>query len=234
MANPSPILISPSLLSADFANLADQVAMIEEAGADWLHLDIMDGHFVPNITFGAPVVAAIRKVTSLSLDVHLMIADPVGYAPQFADAGTDWFTFHVEAVDDTGEAIDIVQRLGMKAGASVKPATPADALYPHLPQLDLALVMSVEPGFGGQSFMPESIAKIAGLNKAVSKSGNSTFIEVDGGISSDIAGAVVDAGVNVMVAGTAVFGAKDPKAAISSLKNPKNIADNNSFSEIST
>ena len=199
------VKISPSFLSADFRTLEYQVRMVEEAGAEYIHLDIMDGHFVPNLTFGALVVEALRKTTDLVLDVHLMISEPGKYLQDFADAGTDIFTVHVEVEEDVPALLDRAHKAGMKAGATLKPGTEIDTLFPLLPKLELALVMSVEPGFGGQSFMPESVDRVRALKAEIDRQGVAVEIEIDGGIGVDNARDVVEAGVDVIVAGSAAF-----------------------------
>lgn len=203
------IMIAPSLLSADFGRLAEEIRDVERAGCDALHIDVMDGHFVPNITIGPLVVAAVRKVTKLPLDVHLMIQDPVRYIRDFHKAGADWITIHVEAEKDVWKALHEIKKQGAKAGLSLRPGTPVDAIYPYLPDLDLVLVMSVEPGFGGQSFMPEQMSKIKALRPKFSK-----LISVDGGIDPKNAVQVLEAGADILVAGSAIFGKSDRAKAI--------------------
>ena len=198
--------IAPSILSADFARLGDSIAQAEDAGADWIHVDVMDGHFVPNITIGVPVVAAIRKVTRLPLDVHLMIERPDRYLEAFVRAGADWLTVHVEAERHLHRTVQAIRQLGARAGVSLNPATPENALDGILPFVDLVLVMSVNPGFGGQDFIPTSTAKIAAIRRALDAAGSDALIEVDGGISPATAGEVVRAGADVLVAGAAVYG----------------------------
>lgn len=195
------LIVAPSLLSCDFARLADEVARVEDAGADWLHCDVMDAHFVPNLTFGPPVVAAIKKVARVPLDVHLMITDPLAYAEPFAKAGADILTFHVEAVSDVGEVIEAYRKLGLKVGLSISPPTPVEAILPYLGRIDLALVMTVNPGFGGQTFIRECVEKI----RVIRAQQPDLDIEVDGGINAETALEVVEAGANVLVAGNYVF-----------------------------
>ncbi len=199
------VKIAPSFLSADFSALEREIRAVEAAGVEYIHLDVMDGHFVPNLTFGPLVVEAIRKKTQLVLDVHLMISDPRKYLQAFADSGADILTVHVEIEDDLPDLLREIRAAGMKAGASVKPATPVETLFPLLPSLDLALVMSVEPGFGGQSFIPASLPKVRALREEIARQGVETEIEIDGGIGPGNAREVVEAGVEVLVAGSAAF-----------------------------
>lgn len=199
------VKIAPSFLSADFSALEREVRTVEAAGVEYIHLDVMDGHFVPNLTFGPMVVEAIRKVTELTLDVHLMMTDPEKYLQAFADSGANILTVHVEIETDLPDLLGRIRQAGMKAGASVKPATPASALFSLLPFLDLALVMSVEPGFGGQVFMPESLPKVRALKAEIDGQGVDTEIEIDGGITTENAGQAAAAGVEVLVAGYSAF-----------------------------
>ena len=211
-----PIRIAPSLLAADFAHLADEVRSVEAAGADWLHLDVMDGHFVPNLTFGPVIATAIAGVATRPLDVHLMITDPWRYADAFVDAGADLVTFHVEVEDrgDVGKLLRQLRARGKQAGLSVQPDTPVQRLQPYLGDLDLVLVMSVFAGFGGQKFMPEVLAKVAELRRM----GFRGEVSMDGGIGPATIAASAAAGTNVFVAGTAVFGAPDRAARIAELR----------------
>jgi ribulose-phosphate 3-epimerase len=200
------VKISPSILSADFARLADGVAEAEAAGADWIHVDVMDGHFVPNITIGVPVVAALRRVTKLPLDVHLMIAQPERYIDAFADAGADWLTVHQEASVHLHRTVERIRQKEMRPGVSINPGTPAAALTEILPYVDLVLVMSVNPGFGGQRFIPTSARKIAALRAELDERGLWPIeLQVDGGIGPATVREVVNAGATVLVAGAAVF-----------------------------
>lgn len=202
------------MLSADFGHLDRDTRMIDRSAAEWVHIDVMDGVFVPNISFGFPVLKAIRKATRKLLDVHLMIVEPEKYVARFAEAGADLVTFHFEATDDPKGCAESIRRAGARAGISIKPATPVEVLCGLLPLFDLVLVMSVEPGFGGQSFMPASLEKIARLRSMAREQGLETLIEVDGGLSSRNAREVFDAGADILVAGNAVFGAEDPEAEI--------------------
>jgi ribulose-phosphate 3-epimerase len=200
------IRIAPSILSADFARLAEGVAAAEQAGADWVHVDVMDGHFVPNITIGVPVVAALRRVTELPLDVHLMIENPDRYVDAFADAGADWITIHQEAAVHLHRTVERMRDRGARPGVSINPGTPLSALDEILPYVDMVLIMSVNPGFGGQRFIPTSTRKIAALRETLDERGLWPIeIEVDGGISDKTAGEVVAAGATVLVAGAAVY-----------------------------
>ncbi|OQY24049.1 MAG: ribulose-phosphate 3-epimerase [Desulfobacteraceae bacterium 4572_35.2] len=212
------IKISPSILSADFARLGAEIRTVAQAGADYIHVDVMDGHFVPNITIGAPVVKALRQVTDLPLDVHLMIENPDLYIPDFAAAGSDIITVHQEAVPHLHRTVQLIHSLGKKAGVAINPATPASTLEVIIDEIDLILVMSVNPGFGGQSFIPSMLPKIKQLREMVERSGRSIEIEVDGGVKSDNIGEIAAAGADVFVAGSAVFNAPDYTEAISALR----------------
>ncbi|MBQ6987622.1 MAG: ribulose-phosphate 3-epimerase [Alistipes sp.] len=207
-------IISPSMLSADFGNLERDTKMIDRSAAEWVHIDVMDGVFVPNISFGFPVMKPIRKATNKVLDVHLMIVEPEKYVRRFVEAGADYVTFHYEATDDIEGCIKAIREAGAKVGISIKPATEAAVLTDILSKVDLVLVMSVEPGFGGQSFIDGSLDKIRDLAKMRREQGLDFIIEVDGGISAKNAAEVFNAGAEALVAGSAVFGAADPEAEI--------------------
>ena len=214
------VKIAPSILSADFARLGEEVAEVGRGGAEWLHVDIMDGNFVPNISIGLPVVSCLRKATELFLDVHLMIEKPSRYVGRFCDAGADMVTFHVEAEDADGvsEALSLIRQKGKKAGLVIKPATPAEAVYPWLEQLDMVLVMTVEPGFGGQKFMADMMPKVRQLRAEIEKRNSACLLEVDGGVDANTAPIVKAAGANVLVAGSAVFGKTDRAEAIRAIR----------------
>ncbi len=212
------ILIAPSLLAADFGRLAEEIRRAEDAGADRLHVDVMDGHFVPNITIGPLVVNAVRKVTDLPLDVHLMISDPDRYINSFARAGADWITVHVEACRHLHRTIHAIKELGKKAGAVLNPATPLESLDYILEDLDLVMLMSVNPGFGGQSFIPSTLEKVRRLKAMIDQRGLAVGIELDGGIGPKTLGAVAEAGANIFVAGSAIFGQPDYAAVIGKMK----------------
>lgn len=199
------IQIAPSILSADLANIAQQINKVETGGAEVLHLDVMDGHFVPNISIGLPVIASIRKVTSLILDVHLMIADPGQYIREFAQAGADWISVHVEATTHLDRVVNNIKELGLKAGVAVNPATPLSSLEEILPELDFVLLMSVNPGFGGQKFIPYVLKKVQNLRDYIATRGYRTRIEVDGSIGLENFEEILAAGAEIVVSGSAVF-----------------------------
>ena len=212
------VRIAPSILSADFARLAEEVSRVEKAGADWLHIDVMDGHFVPNLTVGPPIVDALRKVTTLPLDVHLMMTNPDAFIAEFAEAGADYLTVHVEACPHLHRTVQSIKERGVKAGVTLNPATPAVALSQIVRDADLILIMSVNPGFGGQKFIPSSLEKIAEVRTLIDRTRSHALLEVDGGIKPDNADAILSAGADVLVAGSAVFSGGDYAAAITALR----------------
>ena len=212
------VRIAPSLLAADFGDLKSQIARAEEGGADWLHLDVMDGHFVPNLTIGPPVIRSIRKLTKLPLDTHLMIEEPDRFLEAFRDAGADHITVHYEACRNLNRTLHRIRELGAKAGVSVNPATPVEMLTDVLGDVDLILIMSVNPGFGGQAFLPSSVDRIRRASSMLKGAKSGAFLEVDGGIEPATAPGVVAAGATVLVAGSFIFGSPDIRAAVGRLR----------------
>ena len=207
------------MLSADFGHLADDTKMVDRSAAQWIHIDVMDGVVVPNISFGFPVLKAIKAASNKFCDVHLMIVNPEKYVERFAKAGADLVTFHIEATEDVEGTIELIRKSGVKVGISIKPGTPAEVLDNLLDKIDLILVMSVEPGFGGQSFMPNSVDKVKYLREEIDRRGLNVTIEIDGGVSAANAGMLYEAGCDALVAGSAVFGAPDPEAEIEKILN---------------
>ena len=212
------IIISPSILSCDYAILGEEFQNMKDCGADWLHIDVMDGHFVPNITLGAPIVKCMRPRSNLVFDVHLMISDPMKYIPDFIKAGADVITFHVESDSPVEKTIDLIRSLGKTAALAVKPGTPVEAVFPYLEKLGMVLVMTVEPGFGGQSFMEDMMPKVKKLREEIVRRGLDVDIQVDGGVSMKTVETCAKNGANVLVAGSAIFGAPDRKQMISNLR----------------
>ena len=212
------VRIAPSILASDFARLADEVAKVERGGADFVHVDVMDGHFVPNITIGPPVVKALKRVTALPLDVHLMISDPDRYLEAFVEAGAAIVTVHVEACRHLHRTLTRIRQLGAKAGVSLNPATPVEAVKDLAGEFDLLLIMSVNPGFGGQHFIPHSLQKIRQARSLLTAAGASADIEVDGGVDHTNAAALVESGATILVAGVSIFGTPDPAEATRRLR----------------
>ena len=212
------ISVAPSILSADLCHLGQEVTRVQKAGADWLHIDIMDGHFVPNLSFGPALVRSLRKYTDLPLDVHLMVTHPTHFIEPFAKAGADLLTVHVESQDDTLQALKAIKDLGVKTGVSIKPNTHPDVLKPLLNYLDLVLVMSVHPGFGGQAFLESSPAQIKQVRQLINASGKQIWLEVDGGINAQTAPLATAAGADALVAGHAIFSSADPALALRQIK----------------
>ena len=221
MSHADRVLVAPSILSASFTRLGEEIAAVEDAGADWLHVDVMDGRFVPNITIGPPVVKSIRKITRLPLDVHLMIVEPERYVDAFAEAGADTITIHVEACTHLHRTLSHIRSLGKRAGVTMNPSTPEAHIEYVLDVCDQVLVMSVNPGFGGQSLIPSQLEKVRRIRKMIDDRGLDIDLEIDGGIKPENAHLAVDAGARVLVAGSAVFDAKDYRAAIGAIRGAK-------------
>ncbi len=213
------VLIAPSILSADFGNIAKEIERVEKAGADWLHLDVMDGHFVPNLTFGPLLVEAVHRCTDLPLDVHLMIQNPAKYIQDFARAGADFITFHIEDCRNPLKVISLIRKHNVKAGCSIKPRTGFESIKPIVKELNLVLIMTVEPGFGGQKFMPQMLSKIRKAKDYIIKNRLKTLIEVDGGINPSTSRLVREAGADVLVAGASIFKSSDYNRVIRALHN---------------
>ena len=221
---PPTVWVAPSILSADFAALGRDIAAVERGGADLIHIDVMDGHFVPNITIGPPVVRAIKRIATRPLDVHLMIEDPDRYIRDFAEAGASMISVHVEVLPHLHRTISFIKELGIKAGAVINPSTPVSSLHDVARDLDLVLVMSVNPGFGGQSFIPHSLDKVRRVKTLLAETGSSAHIEIDGGVDHSNVAEIVAAGVTILVAGHAIFGSADAEAATRSLRASANNA----------
>lgn len=212
------VLVAPSILSADFGRLADEVKKVEAGGADWVHVDVMDGHFVDNITAGPVMVKGLKRHTALPLDVHLMIEDPGKYIPAFAKAGAWMLTVHVEACQDPAAVIKLIKDNGCRAGLTIRPRTPVERIEPFLKDVDMVLVMTVEPGFGGQAFMPDMLPRVSWVRERFRALGKTAWVEVDGGINAETAPLTVQAGADVLVAGNAIFAQPDPAKAVQDLR----------------
>jgi len=213
------VRIAPSILSSDFARLAEEVARVEAAGADLLHVDVMDGHFVPNLTIGPPIVEALRKVTRLPLDVHLMITNPDCFIQEFAEAGANYLTVHVEACPHLHRTVQSIKERGVKAGVTLNPATSLSTIEEIIADADLLLIMSVNPGFGGQHFIPSVLSKIERARQLIDRTGSHAVLEVDGGVKVDNAGQIIHAGADILVAGSAIFCSDDYKASITAMRD---------------
>jgi ribulose-phosphate 3-epimerase len=216
-------LIAPSILSADFSKLGDEIRKVEDAGADWIHADVMDGHFVPNITIGPMIVEAVKRVTDLPIDVHLMIENPDNYIPAFAEAGASYISVQVETCRHLNRTVQLIKDSGVHPGVVLNPATPVDSLEWILEYIDYVLIMSVNPGFGGQAFIPSSIDKIKALRKQLQDRELSVLIEIDGGVNEKTIAGVASAGADVFVAGSAIFGSKDYQKTIQSFRQKMNV-----------